>query len=123
MRSLGAPHNRVNDDTARAMEAVPQYKTVIESCNDGVVISGSTFKHLSNRLLVEKGTGIILPYEDIMSRYKMLSDKEYFIIPGHAPYWDGDNRKDFETVAMFIEFLKGEKVRFMTPTEYYNFIK
>ena len=123
VRSLGAPHNRVNDDTARAMEAVPQYKTVIESCNDGVVISGSTFKHLSNRLLVEKGTGIILPYEDIMSRYKMLSDKEYFIIPGHAPYWDGDNRKDFETVAMFIEFLKGEKVRFMTPTEYYNFIK
>ena len=119
LRSLGVPHNLKNDDTAKALEAVPQFKTLIAS---GSPISGKTFLHLTNLIKFESGTGVIAPLDDIKNYLSKCGSYEYIMFQGHAPYWNENNRDDFTTVVQLLEYLKGEDIKFLTPTEYYNFV-
>ncbi len=118
LRSLGVPHNIKNEDTIKALESVPQFKTLIAS--GSAKYTGSTFIHLQNQLGFEEKTGVLLSLDTIKENFNKASSKEYVMFQGHAGRWSDEDIAKFKEL---VAYLKTQNVVFMTPTEYYNFIK
>lgn len=118
LRSLGVPHNLKNEDTIKALESVPQFKTLIASGSQ--TLTGSTFIHFQNLLGFEEKTGVLLSLDTIKENFNKAQSKEYVMFQGHAGRWSDEDIAKFKEL---VAYLKTQNVVFMTPTEYYNFIR
>jgi len=118
IQSFGAPHNTINDYTVKALEMVPEFKTMLAS--------GSTFResdsflHLNSVLHIESSTGVLHPYDKIKEFHDTrATGKPYMIYQAHGAYW---NDESFDYFKQFVNYLKTKDVAFMNPTQYYNFV-
>ncbi|HPS10849.1 MAG TPA: hypothetical protein PK664_05710, partial [Paludibacteraceae bacterium] len=61
-----------------------------------------------------------VPLTDIENYFKVEINDSYLVIQIHPNPWEDDDFADFQRM---IDFLKDKKVTFMTPDEYYQFLK
>lgn len=118
LRTLGVPHNIKNSDTALALAAVPQFTTLIASGKSA--LSGSTFMYFQDYINMETSTGVLDTLDAIKTDFNADADNDYVMFQGHAGRWSDDDTAKFKEL---VDWLKTQNVVFMTPTEYYNFVK
>jgi hypothetical protein len=82
--------------------------------------SDSTNKQLllKSRVDMERGTGN-MDYEFFIKNYHKYIDRPYMILQGHPGIWE---KNDFDVLNRIINFLKNQRVTFMTPYEYFEFL-
>ena len=61
-----------------------------------------------------------VPLTDIENYFKVEINDSYLVIQIHPNPWEDEDFADFQRM---IDFLKDKKVTFMTPDEYYQFLK
>ena len=119
IQTFGAPHNTINDETVKALEMVPQYKTMIQS--GSAFRESDSFLHLNHSLHLESGTGVMKDLETVKGFYDTRTvGQEYMIYSAHGAYFSDES---FDIFKSFAAYLKTKDVAFMTPVQYYNFIK
>ena len=118
LQSLGTPHNASNNDTAIALEAVDQFTTLIASGKN--TLHGSTFIHMKDYINMEISTGVLDNLEEIKNKFLLKATDDYVIFAGHVARWSQEDANKFKEL---VSWLKTQNVVFMTPTEYYNFVK
>lgn len=116
MHSLGVPHNIVSDDTPIALAQVPQFTTLLGSKEK----KGDTYIQLLNVIRMEESTGVLYDLDYLKSLFLASSSDEYVIMTGHSGRWSDEDIAKFKELT---SWLKTQNTVFMTPTEYYNFVK
>lgn len=116
MRTFGAPGNRSDATTVSVMNQFPQIEVFLFP-----YFSNSNNKQLllKNRVDMERGTGN-MDYDYFLKNYHKNIDNPYMVLQGHPGIWRSN---DFEVLNKIISFLKTQKVIFMTPYEYFKFLK
>ena len=111
--SFGAPYNRTNSVALEAIqEAFPQIKCVMASEDKNDVGEIVNFRAIMT-FEGESATGKI-DLEGFTETFENYRHNEYVVIYCHPGSWKD---ADFETFDQLLEYLIGEGVTFMTPSE------
>lgn len=116
LRTFGSPGNRNDTATIAVVNQFPQIEVFLFPFT-----KDSTYKQflLTSRVNMEKATGI-MDYDYFVKNYNSRADREYMVLQGHPRLWKEEGMKVFIDI---IDFLKSKDVVFMTPYEYYKFLK
>jgi hypothetical protein len=116
MHTFGAPGNRSDTITVSVINQFPQIEVFLFP-----FYSDSTNKQLllKSRVNMEKGTGN-MDYDFFENNYNTNAGRPYMILQGHPGVW---KEEGYDAFGRIIDFLKTKNVIFMTPYEYYKFLK
>jgi len=109
--TFGSPFNAWDNETIKAMEALPDLKIWLygpPTPVPGKLILGRT-------LNLEKGTGKVATYEQFEQDYKKRKPVDYLVLQGHPAGWTPEHFASFERIA---GLLAAEGWKFVTPSEY-----
>jgi peptidoglycan/xylan/chitin deacetylase (PgdA/CDA1 family) len=116
MHTFGTPGNKADSSTTRVINQFPQVQVYLFPFLRDPVLKQLL---LTSRVDMEQGTGK-MNYDFFVKNYNSNSDRKYMVLQGHPGVWKEDG---FETLSKIIDFLKTKEVLFMTPFEYYTFLK
>lgn len=116
MHTFGTPGNKSDSSTTNVINQFPQVQVYLFP-----FLRDQALKQLllTSRVDMEQGTGK-MNYEFFVKNYTDRSEREYMVLQGHPGAWKDDG---FEILSRIIDFLKTKEVLFMTPYEYYGFLK
>jgi len=126
--SFGAPYNRTDKNTFKALNACPEICTWF-CLNHLEKEEKQGWKNPNNDKISSDDNRIVLdvdyyyykvfPIDKMINNYSKDKKKPYIVIQIHPLMWKNENFIDFEKL---IDFYKQHKATFMTPYQYYQFL-
>ncbi len=117
MQSFGTPYNCSDESLTRVFEEQSQVK-VLMFADDPKPANALSLDRWVN---IEAQTG--QPnFEYFIDQFQENQNRDYYVLQAHPKNWNkgSDSLREFKKI---ITFLRDRKHRFMTPYEYYEFVK
>ena len=112
--SLGGPYNNVDSTALKAIqEAFPSLKCVMDSSDKANVATVVNFYAITT-FEGDTGTSAKINLEGFIEHFEKIQHNEYIVIYCHPGSW---TNADFATFDQLVQYLIGEGVTFMTPSE------
>ena len=112
--SLGGPYNNVDSTALKAIqEAYPSLKCVMDSSDKNDIATVVNFYAITT-FEGENESGGKIDLEGFKETYENFKHNEYIVIYCHPGSW---TNADFTTFDQLVQYLIGEGVTFMTPSE------
>lgn len=110
LRTFGAPGNAVDEDTVKALEQIDEIKVWF-------------FGKPSTKWVLQRFCNLELQtgqpdFQKFESSYD--ASKEYLVLQLHPNMWD---KERFSQFTQTIDFLKKQRVEFVTPYSYYQYMR
>lgn len=114
LRAFGAPGNQIDSNTVKALEAVPELQVWLYG-KPGV----------TSKLVLENLPGDQVEYPVHNPDFQKFREnydptRPYLVLQYHPQSWDERRLGEFKKV---IDFLEQEGVTFVTPLEYYEYVR
>lgn len=113
LRTFGAPYNQTDAATARALNAMDAIQTMYFAHGS----PGFAGLQLNDRVNLEAKTGVVASMDAFEASYKEKDSADIIVLQAHPVYWDGD--KELPKFKAILDFLEGEGVVFITPSDYF----
>ena len=115
-RTFGAPYNSTDNNTARALDSLPEIKIWLYK-----ETSAPTSKYVFERIAeVNIEYPVHIPdLAQLKAGYEQHETEPVLVIQGHPRSWWEEPAR-FETFKQIVLFLKAEGVQFTTPYSYYQ---
>lgn len=128
-RTFSAPFNRTNSITIHALASYPEIHTIMRYHSHEKYSIKRPWVD-PNKKKVKAGDKVCLnitfqkvynlPLNDVINYFNTDKKESYLVIQIHPLTWKEDDFTDFQKM---IDFLKAKNVIFMTPEEYYEYLK
>ncbi|MCI5970374.1 MAG: Ig-like domain-containing protein [Oscillospiraceae bacterium] len=118
IRTFGSPFNTATTTTLKVIEEnFPDIKTVMLFNN--FMDIPDYMVNIQNHACPEIQVGTV-SYDFFIKEYEKYQKSDYVLLQSHPGNW---NDESFEEFKKIIEFLKNRGVKFMTPTQYHDYVK
>lgn len=118
IRAFGSPFNTATTTTLKVIEEnFPDIKTVMLFNN--FMDIPDDMVNIQNHACPEIQVGTV-SYDFFIREYEKYQNSDYVLLQSHPGNWDDESFAEFKKI---IEFLKDRGVRFMTPTQYHDYVK
>jgi hypothetical protein len=116
MHTFGTPGNKSDSSTTIVLNQFPQIEVYLFP-----FVRDQALKQLllTSRVDMEQGTGK-MNYDFFVKNYIAKAGISYMVLQGHPGAW---KEEGFDVLGRIISFLKTKEVIFMTPYEYYRYLK
>jgi predicted deacetylase len=128
-KTFSSPFNRTTKETYEALKNFPEINVIMTyrkaeliDTGDWLDVANNNLK-ISNqkiRLHVKFESVLQVPFYKIKKNVKEISGNRYVVIQFHPNNW---NEHDFNVFQSMIDTFKKKNAQFMTPQQYYNYLK